>query len=71
MVFKIVIVLIMKSVHLVMDGKNVNVQHVNQVDFYVRFRTCVFQNAYAVILKLIVLMEKTNETAQVSLICIT
>ena len=57
----------MKSVRLVMDGKNVNVQHANQVDFFVRFRTCAFQNAYAVILKLIVLMEKTNETVQVSI----
>ena len=57
----------MKSVHLVMDGKNASVQHANQADFFVRFRTCAFQNAYAVISKLIVLMEKTNETAQVSI----
>lgn len=57
----------MKSVRLVMDGKNVNVRHANQEDFFVRFRTCVFQNAFVVILKLIVLMEKTNGTAQVSI----
>ena len=58
----------MKSVRLVMDGKNVNVRHANQEDFFVRFRTCVFQNAFVVILKLIVLMEKTNGTAQVSIV---
>jgi len=54
----------MKNVLLAMAGKNVNVRHANQVDFFVKFHPNVFQNAYAVILKLIVLMEKTNGTVQ-------
>ena len=57
----------MKNVRLEMDGKNVNVRHANQVDSYVKFRQCVFRNAYDVISKPIVLMGKMNAIVQVSI----